>query len=561
MFDKDKDYVVVDGRRLLRVSGGDGTPEDQQKPLLELLNEQRDKALAELEAHIDARQAERDEFEARESVPDEERSAFDEAETAYETEFSRREAEVTRLDQRIAEQELKERRREAAAEAARGRVEVRSEPLTYSEHNAHEVSYFRDLAATQVSAIGSRMSDPAGAKGRLEAHAREMNVELPKREQARERRAQAAIDRAEREFTGSLAGVERRGFAESPFERRTNPSRTDGQGGYFVPPLWLIDEYIPGLRAGRVGAGLCRQMDLPEGTDSINIPKLSTLTKVDVQTADNQAVASQDFTDTSVSAGVYTLAGQEDVAIQLIEQSPGQIIDRVVMEDLLADYNLRLDAQVLTGTGSSGQVTGILPSTNWSGTNAVTWTSTTPSTLSFNQAVGAAVSKIATNRYDLSNVAVLNHPRRWFWFATGLDLTGSGTATNARPIVNAEGFGPFNVAALEQSPTPAQGLAGRYPFGPNAYVDANLPVLATAAGAITGGTNDLSVVAKWDDCWLFEGALRTRVLPEVLSGTLEIRFQVYNYIAFLVRYGQSLAVIKGTGMAAPVGSIDNSITF
>jgi hypothetical protein len=51
------------------------------------------------------------------------------------------------------------------------------------------------------------------------------------------------------------------------------------------------------------------------------------------------------------------------------------------------------------------------------------------------------------------------------------------------------------------------------------------------------------------------------VLPEVLSGTLQIRYQVFNYFAFLVRYGQSIAVIQGTGTAAPTGSIDNSITF
>ena len=84
-----------------------------------------------------------------------------------------------------------------------------------------------------------------------------------------------------------------------------------------MPPLWLITDYIPALRAGRVAADLCRQMDLPPGTDSINIPKIKVPTKVAPQTADAAAVASQDFTDTSVQANVKTLAGQEDVAIQL----------------------------------------------------------------------------------------------------------------------------------------------------------------------------------------------------------------------------------------------------
>ncbi len=55
--------------------------------------------------------------------------------------------------------------------------------------------------------------------------------------------------------------------------------------------------------------------------------------------------------------------------------------------------------------------------------------------------------------------------------------------------------------------------------------------------------------------------MRTRVLPEILSGTLQVRVQVYNYFAFLVRYGQSICVIQGTGLAAPTGSIDSSITL
>jgi hypothetical protein len=87
----------------------------------------------------------------------------------------------------------------------------------------------------------------------------------------------AQADAAEREFRGSfLQGVSRRGLDENPFEKRVNPNRTDGQGGYFVPPIYLIDEFIPALRAGRTAANLCRQMDLPAGTDSINIPKIAT---------------------------------------------------------------------------------------------------------------------------------------------------------------------------------------------------------------------------------------------------------------------------------------------
>jgi uncharacterized protein YneR len=78
---------------------------------------------------------------------------------------------------------------------------------------------------------------------------------------------------------------------------------------------------------------------------------------------------------------------------------------------------------------------------------------------------------------------------------------------------------------------------------------------------VLSGTNDVAIAAKWDDLWLFESDLRVRVLSEVLSGSLEVRFQVFNYVAFLARYGQSIALSQGTYFAAPTGSTVTSLTF
>lgn len=518
-----------------------------EKPLIEQLHEKRTTLIDEAGEAVEQRKTERQEFEAREQSDnkptDEERTAFAEAEESFNEDFQRRQGEIATLDRRIAEEEIRERRREDAARASR--VQVVSEPLTYRGDNAHEVSYFRDLATVSLPSVASRMKDPGGARERLEAHAAEMNVEMPKRNVERERRAQQRIAEAEARSTGG----QRRGFETSPFEQRVNPNRTDGQGGYFVPPLWLIDEYIPALRAGRVAAGLARQMELPEGTDSINIPKIATTTQVGVQTADNAAVASQDFTDTSVSANVKTLAGQEDVAIQLLEQSPGQIIDQVVIEDLMADYNRLVDTQVLSGTGSSGQITGI---TQWGGTQSVTYSNATPAPSDLFAVEGALASRIATKRFSTENVHFLLHPRRWFWHASGLD-------GNGRPIAESAAFGPVNVAALSEGNIPAEGLVGRSPLLPQAgvYIDANV----TTADTTGGGTGqDEALACKWDDLWLFEGALRTRVLSEILSGTLEVRFQVYNYVAFLARYGESIAIATGSGFKAPT-AIGGSVVF
>lgn len=535
--------------------------------LLAQLRSKRTEDINALASLVEQRQEARDAFEAREGSEDakpsdEDRAAFTVAEEEHQKEFDRRESELKTLNQRVSEQEIIEERRKEAAEASRGTsVSITHQPLTYRKDNAHEISYFRDLAARGNATFASQTADPAAAVERLNMHSKEMADELPKRDSKRSALAEQRIEQAEREFTGSVIGArQRRGFEQNPFEQRVNPNRTDGQGGYLVPPIWLMDDTIPLLRAGRVAADKCRQMPLPPGTDSINIPKIASGTATGVQTADAASVTSVDFTDTSVSAGVKTIAGQEDVSIQLLEQSPGNLVDQVIIEDLTADYNLRLDTQVLTGTGSSGQVLGILPVSNYTSTNTITWTTSTPTGNAFNQAVGAAASKTAYTRYNLMNLAAVLHPRRWFWFATATDGISGGSPTNGRPLVNLPGQA-YNTAALEVGDTPAEGLVGHFPFGVPVYIDGNVPAVATSGGAISGGTNDLGIVAKWDDLWLFEGEMRTRVLPEILSGTLQVRFQVFNYIAFLVRYGQSISVIQGTGTSAPTAAVDTSIVY
>lgn len=99
-------------------------------------------------------------------------------------------------------------------------------------------------------------------------------------------------------------------------------SRTDGQGGYAVPPAWLMTQYIELVRAGRAFANVVTNQPLPAGTDSINIPRVLTGTATGVQNGDNTNVVEQDLTDSFVNAPVRTVAGQQDLAIQLIEQSP-----------------------------------------------------------------------------------------------------------------------------------------------------------------------------------------------------------------------------------------------
>lgn len=370
-----------------------------------------------------------------------------------------------------------------AAEVAGARITVGNEARMYEKGNGR--SYLQDLAKAQV------LNDPE-ARERLDRHAAEVRVD--------------------------------------PEYRDLN--RTDNSGGYFVPPIWLSD-YVELARAGRPTANLVTNVPLPPGTDSINVPKISTGAATAIQTADNTTVAETDIADTSVSAGVKTIAGQQDLAIQLIEQSPFNF-DQVVFADLAADHATRVNLQVLSGSNSNGQVKGIY---NATGVNTVAYTDTTPTVAELYSKLADGIQKIHTNRFLAPQVIVM-HPRRWAWLLAATDTTG-------RPLVVPTGQGPMNAVASFAGAV-SQQIVGEMQ---------GLPVVTDPSIPITDGTGtneDSIIVMRASDCILYESSMRTRVLPEVGSGTLTVRLQVYSYLAFTAeRQPKSITLIQGTGLAAP----------
>lgn len=442
--------------------------------------------------------------------------------------FDTTEQEIRDIDTRVSELDEQQKRDDQAAEIAKrynvGRVEVTSEPRTYDREAGH--SYFLDLARVQLNR-GDGDGGVSAALDRLQRHGSEIDVEMPKRERARRAAAERDRDALDRDL--KLRG---RGTV---FEKRVNPNRTDGQGGYFVPPLWLVDDYIDLPRFGRTFANTVRNMTLPGGTDSVNVPKVATGTATGVQTADAAAVTSQDLTDTSVSAPVRTIAGQQDVAIQLLDQSP-VAFDEVVFADLIADYNQKLDTQCWSGSGSSGQLLGVL---NVSGINSVTYTDATPTLPELYAPLMQALSLSAKNRKMMPTALFLT-PSRWFWMASQLD-------SQNRPFILPETNAPFNPLAL-QTGGDVEGPVGRVLNFP-LLADGNIP-----ANLGAGTNEDRITTMRTSDLYLWEGSMRTRVLQEVLSGTLQVRFQVYNYAAFMPnRRPETISVISGTGLIAPTG--------
>lgn len=411
---------------------------------------------------------------------------------------SAKQDEISALDARIATAEANEKRTAELAESRKeskvatfGAATVLREAMTYDKGGEH--SYFRDLT-------NATLRNDRASFDRLHRHMQEVAVET------------------------------------------RDISRTDGAAGDFVPPIYLINEYAEFARAARVSADRLTTMALPAGTDSINIPAITLGSKTAFQSADNAATTTRDLVTTTVSAPVRTISGYENASIQLVEQSPlAGGLDRMIFGDLMADYALQLNTAVLgNGDGTSGTIQGLVNKYNDS-TNSipVTWTETTPTASNGLKAIAQAISKVTTNRFRKAD-AIIMSPQMWYWFISSVDSAN-------RPLVVPVAAGPFNAGGVVTDAGAAAGLVGTI-HGVPVYIDATMP------NNLGAGTNQSPIlVGKFDDSYLFESGVKTRVLPDVLSANLTVRFQVYGYVGLAHRFSKNVSVITGTGTIVPTG--------
>jgi len=411
-----------------------------------------------------------------------------------------RHAEIADLDSKIKTAEALEARtaelkevRAAANVPTFGSAVVTREAMTYDKGNDN--SFVRDM-------IGAQTRNDADSWSRLARHNQEMAVEL------------------------------------------RDISRTDGAGGDFSIPLYLVNEFAEFARAARVTANLATNMALPAGTDSINIPAITTGTRVGLQAADNSSTyaptSPRDMVTATNTGRVETISGFQNVSIQLVEQSPlAGGLDRLVFGDLMADYALQLNTAVAgSGAGTAGSLKGFVTlGTDTTNGIPTTWTETTPSATGGLTAITKAISQVVTNRYkDVE--AIVMAPATWYWLASQVD-------GNSRPIIVPTANGPFNAGGVTTNPGASAGLVGSI-YGVPVYVDATLKN--------TVGTNQSPIlVGKFSDSYLFESGVKTRVLNDVLSSSLTVRFQVYGYAALIHRYAKSISAISGTGAVTPSG--------
>lgn len=390
-------------------------------------------------------------------------------------------------------------------------VKVIKEPLTYSRDNPMS-SYFRDLMNYQL-----RRGDTSGLE-RLQRNNKEVLVE-----------------------------AEERGIVYRDAEGRAMSSSA-GAGGDFLPPLYFGELYAKFRRARRVTSRLVRNYPLAAHGNTITIPRVTAGTATAAQTADNQNLQTTDATTAILTVPVCTVAGYNDLSRQIVERSdPG--FDQIVIEDLLADYNKKVNQYVVNGSGSAGQPLGIL---NVSGFNAITFTTGSPTVPLLYPKVLDSVRQISENVFE-PTVGFVMTARRWAWILASLDSSN-------RPLAVVNGQGPFNALGLHNTGNASfndnlgDGLNGSmvpagWFAGYQVYVDETIPKTLGA------GTNqDPIIAAAFGEHILWEDPAGPRQFhfEGVTSQTAAIRVQVFGYMAFTAgRYPAATSIINGTGLVAP----------
>jgi HK97 family phage major capsid protein len=447
-----------------------------ENPLITALRDQRDAAQADLEQIL-------------KPATDEKRNLTD----AEDATFAAKKTEIEGFDARIAEMVELDKRKADAAEARKGLGLQVNEPNPIYRRDDASSSFFKDLAAVQNPLLGASLG--------------------------------AGFDREARER-----------LVRSQETRAGDMTTAAGAGGEFAPPLWLIEDFINFARAGRVTADLCNQNVLPGGVSSINLPKVASGTATAVQQTQNTNLQDTAMTTTSVSSGISTVGGKQIVSIQLLKQS-GIPFDRVILQDLAADYAVRVDAQVLYGTNANGQVRGLVGVAN---NNAFTSASPAPASVTNANSLYYVVAKTAaalqTTIFQTAD-AIIMHPVRWGWISGAVD-------SNGRPFVipNGNNFNPLGTTDGQ----PVQGAAGMF-AGLPVYTDPNISQTANSA------TNqDEIYVVRRSDLWLYESAVEAASFDATYADQASILFRVLGFIAFLPhRRTGAVQSIRGTGLVTP----------
>jgi len=308
-----------------------------------------------------------------------------------------------------------------------------------------------------------------------------------------------------------------------------------GDFGGMVIPAYLVEEFAPIAREGRPFANTVRQRELPPTGMTWTIPKGNTATIVGSQTTQNTAVSTQTYTVADLSGPIVTVAGSIAVSRQSLDR--GTNVDMIVMEDLAGAYGAELDRQLIHGPGTNGTHYGVLATTSVS-----TLTVSSAGATTQLRQVAQAIGQVYTGRKRAASVIVV-HPRRWAYWLQATDTTN-------RPLITAEGNGPFNTFGRGQF---SEDLVAGYLHGLPVILDANIST--TLSYDVTqSSTTDIVIVTRATDLILMEdNQMPTQVrYEETLASNLSVNIVAWGYSGFTAgRYPTASIVLAGSGLTTP----------
>lgn len=285
--------------------------------------------------------------------------------------------------------------------------------------------------------------------------------------------------------------------------KRALDTGTEGVG--LVAPKWLIDEYAPLARQGRVLANLIRNVPLGNDPRPITLPKQTAGTDTEVveQAAENDPIEDDDQFDTDVDTVTpKPTAGSQIVSRQMLDMA-SPAIDGLIYGDLIAAYNLKVEKKIGTAVIAVGTA---LPATEGADVPV-----TDPS--HYSRVMIRAAIAVRNARKLPATIAAMS-VNRWGEF---LDLTD----TTGRPLVVTGAIdGPSNAAGAADV-TEVDG--GRY---------RGLRLAPTDGIAL----DDRFAVLRGNDVLLFESNMM-RFRYEQPLGPESIKMGIWAYTAVLIRYG------------------------
>src|SRR5581483_7088841 len=228
------------------------------------------------------------------------------------------------------------------------------------------------------------------------------------------------------------------------------------------------------------------------------------------------------------------LAGQVDVALQLLEQSPaGAHTDWAIFQDLTEATDAELETQLVVGLDGATSNPGtaqLLGVTNVANIISVAYTAGSPT----GSGMWTPLSKVPAQIGDARSrppECWLMRTARWAW------LQGAEDGTSNRP------FGlstRFFLGSDDDTPDPVSGLMG-WPV----FLDDAIPATLGA-----GANQDVIICLRPRDMILLEGTPQSGVFREPLSGSLGARVQMHTNVAAITgRRPAGIGVLQGTGMA------------